>query len=32
MTTRKHYPGQHQVDVIVNGVPFPAGSFLLKAK
>jgi 3-methyladenine DNA glycosylase AlkC len=26
-TTRKHYPGAHTVEVIVNGVTTPAGSF-----
>lgn len=26
-TTRKPYPGTHAVDVLVNGVTFPAGSF-----
>ncbi|MGH8436765.1 MAG: DNA alkylation repair protein, partial [Pseudomonas sp.] len=30
MTTRKHYPGTHRVEIIVNGVAFPAGSFSLK--
>jgi 3-methyladenine DNA glycosylase AlkC len=29
MTTRKHYPGEHRVEVIVNGVAFPAGSFIV---
>jgi len=29
MTTRKHYPGEHRVDVLVNGVAFPAGEFLI---
>jgi 3-methyladenine DNA glycosylase AlkC len=29
MTTRKHYPGKHQVDVMVNGVALPAGSFVV---
>ena len=27
MTTRKHYPGAHAVDVLVNGKPLPLGSF-----
>jgi 3-methyladenine DNA glycosylase AlkC len=31
MTTRKHYPGEHHVEVIVNGVAFPAGSFVIQA-
>ena len=29
MTTRKHYPGQHQVEVLLNGQPMPLGSFQL---
>jgi 3-methyladenine DNA glycosylase AlkC len=31
MTTRKHYPGKHHVEVIVNGVTFPVGSFGVQA-
>ena len=32
MTTRKHYPGTHAVEIMVNGVPFPLGSVeLLRA-
>jgi 3-methyladenine DNA glycosylase AlkC len=31
MTTRRHYPGRHRVDVIVNGVAYPLGEFLVKA-
>ena len=27
MTTRKHYPGVHRVDVLLNGRPLPLGSF-----
>ena len=27
MTTRKHYPGTHLVEVLVNGKPLPLGSF-----
>lgn len=27
MTTRRHYPGRHRVDVQVNGVTFPLGAF-----
>jgi 3-methyladenine DNA glycosylase AlkC len=27
MTTRKHYPGKHRIDVLVNGVPFELLSF-----
>jgi hypothetical protein len=29
MTTRKHYPGRHVVDVVVNGPTKPLGSFVL---
>lgn len=29
MTTRKHYPGQHEVEVILNGEARPLGSFEL---
>ena len=29
MTTRKHYPGTHRVDVILNGQPQPLGAFEL---
>lgn len=29
MTTRKHYPGLHRVDVMVNGAAYPAGSFVV---
>ena len=27
MTTRRHYRGQHEVQVMVNGVPIPLGAF-----
>lgn len=27
MTTRKHYPGKHQVDVVLNGHAEPLGAF-----
>lgn len=30
MTTRKHYPGQHRIDALINGENQPLGSFLLK--
>ena len=30
-TTRKHYPGEHQVEAIVNGALHPVGSFVLTA-
>lgn len=29
MTTRRHYPGQHHVEVIINGEAQPAGGFLV---
>lgn len=29
MTTRTHYEGEHHVDVLVNGVAFPAGTFMV---
>jgi len=29
MTTRKHYPGEHRVDVLVNGKAKPLGAFKL---
>lgn len=29
MTTRTHYPGIHQVDVLINGKIMPIGSFIL---
>lgn len=31
MTTRKHYPGLHSVDVLINGVAFPLGAVTLTA-
>jgi 3-methyladenine DNA glycosylase AlkC len=27
MTTRRHYPGRHRIEVLVNGVAFPLGEF-----
>lgn len=30
MTTRKHYPGVHEVDVVLNGAVSPLGSFQLR--
>jgi 3-methyladenine DNA glycosylase AlkC len=27
MSTRKHYPGLHRVDVVLNGQPLPLGAF-----
>ncbi len=32
MTTRKHYPGRHEVDVLVNGNVFPSAPFELLTK
>lgn len=29
LTTRRHYPGQHTVDVVINGVVTPIGAFML---
>ena len=31
MTTRKHYPGIHALDVLINGVIFPLGAVMLTA-
>lgn len=28
-TTRTHYPGEHQVDLLINGTTYPAGSFVI---
>jgi hypothetical protein len=28
-TTRTHYPGEHRVEVVLNGATVPAGSFIL---
>src|SRR5688572_16670373 len=30
MTTRTHYPGEHIVDVVVNGAVLPVGSFVVR--
>lgn len=30
MTTRRHYPGRHRVEVLVNGVAFPLGEFQVR--
>jgi 3-methyladenine DNA glycosylase AlkC len=30
MTTRQHYAGQHRVEVIVNGVAYPVGEFVVQ--
>ena len=32
MTTRKHYPGQHRVDILLNGRAKPLGTFELLAR
>ena len=29
MTTRRHYPGEHRVEVLVNGQVMPLGGFQL---
>jgi 3-methyladenine DNA glycosylase AlkC len=29
MTTRKHYPGEHRIDAVINGAVTPLGSFKL---
>ena len=29
LTTRKHHPGRHAIDLLVNGKPFPLGTFVL---
>lgn len=31
MTTRQHHPGRHRVEVLINGIAYPLGSFDLKA-
>jgi hypothetical protein len=31
LTTRRHYPGEHAVEAIVNGRPAPIGRFRLLA-
>ena len=31
MTTRRHYPGKHRVEVLLNGRPFDAGAFVVTA-
>jgi 3-methyladenine DNA glycosylase AlkC len=27
LTTRKHYPGRHRIELVINGVEFPIGDF-----
>ena len=29
LSTRRHHPGVHRLELIVNGVTFPAGRFVL---
>jgi len=31
MTTRRHYPGEHKIDLLINGQVIPLGSFMLTA-
>jgi hypothetical protein len=31
MTTRKHYPGVHRLEALINGIPFPLGEFRVRA-
>ena len=31
MTTRKHYPGRHRIEVLANGEAFPLGEFQVRA-
>lgn len=30
MTTRRHYPGRHRIEVIVNGASYPLGELMVK--
>jgi len=30
MTTRRHYPGRHRIELLVNGVAFPLGEFMVR--
>jgi hypothetical protein len=30
LTTRKHFPGKHTIDIIINGVAIPAGEFVVQ--
>jgi hypothetical protein len=27
LTTRRHYPGRHRIDLLINGIPQPLGEF-----
>lgn len=31
MTTRKHYPGVHRIEIVLNGQPHKAGEFILES-
>ena len=31
LSTRKHYPGEHHIEILVNGVPKASGALLLEA-
>jgi hypothetical protein len=31
MTTRRHYPGRHRIEVLVNGVAFPLGELEVRS-
>lgn len=31
INTRKHYPGEHKVELLINGKSYPLGSFTVKA-
>jgi 3-methyladenine DNA glycosylase AlkC len=30
LTTRRHYPGEHRLELLVNGVSYPLGAFTLR--
>jgi hypothetical protein len=32
LTTRRHHPGRHAVDALIDGKPVPIGSFVLAAR
>jgi 3-methyladenine DNA glycosylase AlkC len=32
LTTRKHYPGAHRLELLINGVPYPLGEAVLQAR
>ena len=27
LTTRRHYPGHHRIDLLINGIPHPLAAF-----